>query len=144
VAGQSSSSSNPYASIGLSWKVGPKTSMDFNYSHSAQQTDVTQAVSSESDAVSVAGKYQINNKISLNAAVKYSINNYNNSNTLAFKGVAANVSDENILSTDFSITYKINNYFSVDLSHGFTNLDSKDAGRSYSRNQVGFGIRAEY
>jgi hypothetical protein len=139
IAGQPSGTSSPYAKFTINWKAGSKSSFDFDYSHTSDTTDVSTAFTTETDSVVLGGRYLFTPNLSGRLSGRYSRNKYNSNNSLA-----GTSSTEQIVGSDFTLTYRIRSYISLEAGHSFTLVSSDNILREYDRNQIFFGIRASY
>ncbi len=134
-------SSSPYASLTANWRLGQRSSLDFNYVHNVVNTDVIAAVGQEADRVTSKFKYDITPSISAHLEGIFTHSDY--TAKLILPGTVPSFT-EDVLAVDAGLDYHFNKNFDFDMGYTFTNVSSQLAFREYTRDQVYLGVRGTY
>ncbi len=139
--GGTSDSLSPYAALSLSWQLGERSSLNFDYSHQVTPTDQTGANGQQSDRVSAGFSYAITSSISSHLQGIYTYNEITN-DLINGSGLSAYTESDYALET--GMAYHFNKYFDVNFDITISGVSSELAYRDYSRDQFSVGVRGTY
>lgn len=138
-----SGSASPYGTLGATWALGARSSIDANYTHSMSQTDIATSYAQETDSISMTFKYQWTPRFSTSLQGMYTFGSY--TTEMSVPGAGTGDFEENVATLTLGATYKINEWLNADTSYSFTNVsDDQNRGREYTRNQISIGLRGTY
>ncbi len=131
----------PYGEATINWQIGARSSLAFDYTHTATQTDINFYSAAISDSFSLTGRYQFTPKISGRIQGSYSQNT-----DLANAGVTNDLGDyhEDVLGIDVGVGYDLTRYLNLNLAYTFADITSDNDALSYTRNQISLGLTATY
>ncbi len=137
----SGSELDPYAEVFANWQVGARSSLNFDYTHTVAQTDVDSYSSTLSDNFSLTARYQFTPRFSGQLQGDYNLaQNQADSSIIAGQGDF----QENTFGISFGLGYDLTRYLNLNMGYDYSEVDSDDSGRSYTRNQVSLGLTATY
>ena len=143
---QSQGSLSPYAAVTISWNLGARSSLTFDYSHEVTPSDQVGADGQDSDRLSSGFSYQITPRLTahLNGILTLSTVTQdlatNNDGTAA----SANGYDENVYYIDTGFAYQYTSNVGFDLGTTFSGVDSNNSNNNYTRDEVYVGVRGTY
>lgn len=130
---------SPYVDASLTYRYLPGSTFQLGARHQHSSTDV---VAQDQQATSVYAS--INHRITSNLTGtlygRYQKSNFDNT---VVGGVSSDFS-EDFYSVAAYLTYKLNEFVSLEGGYTFDNLDSDNADRAYERNRVYAGVRAAF
>jgi hypothetical protein len=139
--GEEQDSISPYAALSLSWQIGEKSTLSFDYSHEVTPTDQTGANGQQSDRLSANVSYAITSFLSSHLQAIYSYDEITNQ-LIGSPGLSAY--NESDYALDTGVAYHFNKYFDVDFDITISGVSSELALRDYSRDEFSFGVRGTY
>ena len=144
---QQSSSWNPYGNLSLTYTYQPGCFAEIGFTESMNATDEVSVnngangngsitLSQQSSVIYGSINHQITPKLmgSLIGQIQFS----------EFNGGTYDGDVDDLYSAGINFSYAFNRHFSVDIGDNFDQLNSKIAGRGYSRNEVYAGVTATY
>jgi hypothetical protein len=138
------SSASPYASANVNWQLGERSRLIGSYEHTVTPTDVVFAEGEESDRFSANFLYNVTPDITTHLEGVFTYADYTNEFVNASGAGGVSSFDEGVVAFDTGATYHYNQYLDFELGYIFSDVDSKLAGRSYTRNQIYVGVRGTY
>ena len=141
-ASQIGSSSSPYAAATLAWKLGARSSLNFNYTHSVVPTDVVSAEGQIADRFDTTFSYDITPK--LNAHLDGILTHGEYTQYLAAPGATNPNFSEDDTGLDTGLVYHLNTLVDLSLGYEFDGVFSQQNARDYTRDQIYVGIRGTY
>jgi hypothetical protein len=139
--GTSSGSFSPYAALSMSWALGAKSSLSFDYEHEITPSDELNSNGQTSDRVSANFSYQIASSISTHVSGVYTLANVTSS---LLTSSSMNSYTEQSYGLDTGLTYHYNSFLNLDADLNVSGVSSPINGRDYDRGQASFGIRGTY
>jgi len=134
-------STSPYASVTANWRLGKRSSLDFNYVHNVVTSDVVTSTGQEADRVTTKFKYDITPSITSHLEGIYTHSDY--TSQLLLPGTISSFT-EDVVAIDTGFDYHFNKNFDFDLGYLFSDVSSQLTFREYTRNQVYLGVRGTY
>jgi len=146
---QKSSPASPYADISATYLYAPGSSLQFGFTHSLNTSYLpiingyTSSTNNgsiseyqESSTVYVNVNHQITPKLVALVGARYQ-------NSAFQEGPVANQS-ENYYSVVANLNYSITHHWSVEIGYNYDQVESLQAGSSYSRNRYEIGVTGSY
>lgn len=134
-------STSPYVSLTVNWRLGERSSLDFGYLHNVVPTDVVTATGQEADRINAKFSYDITPSITTHLEGIYTHSDY--TSDLILPGTISDFT-EDVVAIDTGFAYHFNKNFDFDGGYTFSNVSSQLTFREYTRNQVYVGIRGTY
>lgn len=135
------SSVSPYGAATVNWRLGARSTLDFNYEHDVVPTDFLTAAGQEADRFTLRFSYDITPSLTVHAQGIVTHGVYNQD--LIQGNAVPNFSEEDYgLDTGFS--YHFNSHFDFDAGYTFSAISSQEGFRDYTRNQFYVGVRGTY
>ncbi|QTN33133.1 hypothetical protein HZ994_12695 [Akkermansiaceae bacterium] len=145
-----SNSTNPYLELALRSQVNTQFSIRGFVRYGAEDYDTVVALPAivEYDErltlrVGVSGEYQLSPSLSLFGGVDLITTSYESGRLIPGPGGAPDA-DETLVNAYIGASLKFTEYLYGTLSYNFTNADSDVVNRSYDRNRISLGLRAEF
>jgi len=135
----------PYGALTISWTLGERSSLTFNYANSVTPSDEIGANGQISDRFNSTFRYDITTRLS--SHLQGSFTHANTSNGLAGSGTANNSEEEDDYYLDTGLTYQYNTYLNLDGGITLSGVDSNNSNttnNSYTRDEVYMGVRGTY
>ena len=138
---------SPYVDASLKWQFTPQSSTQFGVKHLHSSSDVTgfstPVLDTDTTAVYASVNHNITERFTIGAMGQAQWS------TFVDTGDAADVGSIDGDRDDFyvggiNLAYHFNPWFLAEAGYDFSRLDSQIAFRSYTRNQVYFGVRGTY
>lgn len=132
---------SPYAALSLSWTLGAKSALTFDYSHEITPSDQQFSNGQQSDRASATFSYSITPSISAHLTGIYTHADV----TQALVTTSAQPSyQEDDYGLDTGITYHYNSFLDFDFGVSTYGVSSGLPDRSYTRDEVTVGVRGTY
>jgi hypothetical protein len=125
----------PYTDARLTWTYNPGSYLQLGVFHTLNQTDIA-ALDQESTVVFGSINHRVTPKLAASLLGQFQNSSFN-------KGFYDRRTDQLFLA-GVNFNYQINPYLSFDAGYNYDRLDSEIGGRSYTRNRVFVGVRANY
>jgi hypothetical protein len=148
----SKASIGPYAALSLTWTLGARSSLSFDYAHEVTPTDQVGANGQTSDRFSASFNYDITPSLSAhlqgiftNAVISQSLITPTSAST---SGTVSSTNEYDY-ELDTGLTYQYDRYLAFDLGiilSGVTsnNNSSGNSGNDYTRDEAYVGVRGTY
>ena len=131
----------PYAALTANWKLGQRSSLTFNYTHSVLPTDVVFASGQVGDRFLLRFNYDVTPDITTFLGAIYTHGDYT-SDLITPNTLAPFTEDD--LGINAGASYHVNRFLDFDAGYTFTNVSSELNFRDYTRNQFYVGVRGTY
>ena len=135
------SSVSPYGSVGVDWRLGARSTLNFNYAHNVVPTDVLAATGQVADRFTLRFSYDVTPSITVHAQGIITHSEYTQS---LIQASAAPNFTENVYGIDTGFSYHFNPHFDFEGGYLFSDISSQESFRDYTRNQVYLGVRGTY
>ena len=132
---------SPYGALSLSWNLGERSNLSFDYSHEVTPSSQIGAQGQESDRVNAGFSYNITPRLSARLEGTYTSSSVTQS--LATEGITIST-NETVFYVDTSLSYRFDKYFDIDTGITESANKSDTSDRNYTRSQVYAGIRGTY
>ncbi len=137
---QAGTSATPYAAIAYNWKIGARSTLNFNYSHEVVPSDIYTAEGQIADRFSTGFQYAITPRLSTHLDGILTHGNYNQS---LLQSNQPNFS-ENDYAIDLGFGYTLNSNVAFSIGYTYSGVSSGENYRDYTRNQVYIGVTGTY
>ena len=138
---QSPGTFSPYAALSVSWSLGARSSLSFNYSHEITPSDEENANGQSSDRLTGNFKYDILTNLSAHLQVIFT--NADVSGALVASSAATSYTEEQY-GLDTGLTYHYDKYVDFDVGIDVSGVSSELQDRDYSRDEAYVGVRGTY
>jgi len=132
----------PYGDLSMTWKLGARSSLDFDYAHEVTPTDQIGANGQNSDRFTANFSYEITPRVSTHLQGTFTIADI--SSGLSVGGSSATSYSEDDYGIDSGVTFQYNNYLNFDGGVTITGVSSDNSLNAYNRDQVYLGVRGTY
>jgi hypothetical protein len=132
---------SPYGALSLSWGLGARSALSFDYAHEVTPSDQVGANGQTSDRFSGNLRYDITTSLSSHLQGTYT--NATISQQLAVAGVGSSY-NEGEYALDTGLTYHWNRYLDFDCGITLSGVTMETNGGDYSREQAYLGVRGTY
>jgi hypothetical protein len=139
--GQSQTSEAPYGALTVSWTLGARSSLSFNYAHEVTPSDQIGANGQISDRLSAGFSYQITPSITAHLDGIFTASDV--SGGLAATGSASGY-QENVYQLDTGFVYQYTSYLSFDTGIIISGVNSNIDNNNYTRDEAYVGVRGTY
>jgi len=126
----------------MTWKLGARSSLDFDYAHEVTPTDQIGANGQNSDRFTANFSYEITPRVSTHLQGTFTIADI--SSGLSVGGSSATSYSEDDYGIDSGVTFQYNNYLNFDGGVTITGVSSDNSLNAYNRDQVYLGVRGTY
>jgi hypothetical protein len=138
---QSQGMFSPYAALSLSWGLGARSALSFDYAHEITPSYQVGANGQTSDRFSGNFSYVITPRLSSHLQGTYT--NATISQQLSVAG-AGNSYNEGEYALDTGLTYQYNSYLDINWGITLSGVTAETNGNDYSRQEAYFGVRGTY
>ncbi len=139
----SQASISPYVQVSMTWILGERSRLAFNYSHEITPTDQVGAQGQSSDRANVTFNYDITPRLAARLGAAFTSSTIPDAFVNQQQGAPVS-SQETTYYVDSQLTYRFDKYIDIDtgvtLSANQSNIDSQ----SYTRQEFYAGIRGTY
>jgi hypothetical protein len=141
LAGSDDSQASPYVDANLSYSYAQGSSIALGVRHERNQTDLAQVggalvLDQETTSVYASVSHQLTAKLTANLIGMYANSSFGDS-------LAGSPTDQ-FFSLGANLNYQINQYLAAETGYNFDDLSSDLGNRSYDRNRVYIGLKANY
>jgi hypothetical protein len=141
--GASSTEVSPYAALSVSWTLGARSSLTFDYAHEVTPSSEVGANGQLSDRLSTGFSYQITTRLSTHLDAIFTDSTVSGGLAVQSGGLPSDYS-ENTYEADLGLVYSYNSNFSLDGGFTFTGVQSDIDNNNYTRDEVYVGVRGTY
>jgi len=132
---------SPYGALSLSWTLGMRSALSFDYAHEVTPSDQIGANGQTSDRFSGNFRYDITPSLSTHLQGTYT--NATISQQLAVAGISSSY-NEGEYALDTGFTYHYNRYLDFDWGITLSGVTMETNGGDYSREEASLGVRGTY
>ena len=141
MAGSDDSQASPYVDANVSYSYAQGSSVALGVRHERNQTDLAQVggalvLDQETTSIYASVSHQLTAKLTANLIGMYANSSFGDS-------LAGSPTDE-FFSLGANLNYQINQYLAAETGYNFDDLSSDLGNRSYDRNRVYIGLKANY
>jgi hypothetical protein len=134
-------STAPYGDLSVSWTLGARSSLHFDYSHEVTPTDQVGAQAQTADRFTTNFLYSITPRFSASLLAAYTSSQVQQNLTNGQAPVSPN---EQVYDLEPELIFHYNSYLDLNAGIGYSGNSSQISDRNYERTQVYVGVRGTY
>jgi hypothetical protein len=137
---------SPYVDASLKWQYTPQSSAQLGVKHLHNSTDVTgnsnPVLDEDTTALYLSVNHNITDRFTVGAMAQAQWSTFDGGDAAGVGGISGDRDDFYV--AGINLAYHFNPWFLTEVGYDYSRLDSQISDRSYTRNQVYFGVRGTY